>query len=71
MICDFSADLSDVVAQTLLAFGVLRRVPEDCLVKTMEQVSDVAHGFLAEENEGCPIRIRPTVSGRRTSADIG
>ncbi len=46
------AGLSDVVGETLFAFGVSQRVPEGCLVETMEQASEVARGFLAEDNEG-------------------
>ena len=46
------AGLSDVAAQTLFAFGVLRRGSEGYLEETMEQARDVAHGFLAEAEEG-------------------
>ena len=45
------AGLPDTVAQTLLAFGALQRVPEDRLVQTMEQARDVAHRVLAEEKQ--------------------
>lgn len=43
------AGLSDGVAQTLFAFGVLRRVPEGCLVATMEQAAGIARGLVAED----------------------
>ena len=44
--------LSDTVAQTPFAFGVLQRVPEECLVESMEQAKGVARGLLAEERSG-------------------
>ena len=44
--------LSDAVAQTLFAFGVLQRVPEGCLVESMEQARGVARRLLAEERSG-------------------
>ena len=43
---------SDAVARTLCAFSVLQRVPEGCLVQTMEQARAVARGLLAEEQSG-------------------
>ena len=44
--------LLDAVAQTLFAFGVLQRVPDERLVDTMEQAIGVARGLLAEEKIG-------------------
>ena len=44
--------LSEAVAQTLFAFGVLQRIPDGRLVESMEQASVVARGLLAEEKNG-------------------
>lgn len=44
--------LSDAMSQTLFAFGVLQRVPEERLVETMEKAREVARGLLAEDRSG-------------------
>ncbi len=43
---------SDAVAQTLFAFGVLQRIPEGCVVETMEHAREAAYRFVAEERKG-------------------
>ena len=40
--------LSDAVAHTLFAFGILRRVPKDQMVATMEEARRAAHRLLPE-----------------------
>ena len=60
--------LSDAVAQTLFAFGVLQRVPEECLVESMEQARGVARGLLEKEKGGRTVRSGSIPLGRRSGA---